>query len=565
MPRQAAADFFPGSTDEFIAQVRAALVGTAKLLKEACEVQGQLLGAQIQKAVEASNAGADPRLAAFAEFEAFGEFEAKQDMYLERKTITSKVEAQLRDIAYLREKLEIQHHLPVEDKSEVVEHLDFDQQKLLSELELLQLPSPLSMLPDEVLDAFIELRCMNGAIRAEGWEDGFTPMHWAAYHGRRDLAQYLVGHLGGQAYLDARDNLGRTPVFYAQIANREPLASWLREAGAVEASLQSMAQRPSVAAYPPAYLRVLERVETSGWHTVSWKDGFTMLHWAADHGHSELCRYLVYFGANLDDRDKHGRTPEDCAKHAEKLDTMQVLQELSITKNSLKVPKASHTVVRASRKSYNHHGSIASQRSSVGSAFLESYAGGTEGLLVEGIDEAAEEAYGIPEPYIKVMEQIDQRGWSRMNWAKGFTLLHWAAKNNRPELCGRFLNQGADPREKDDAGKDALDYAKASNSIAALEVLESGSSSEMQPLSAFKVAPRTTGSFMVSATARESIVHEAPLLTPAQATGKASGKGAPSKGKGAPPAKGKGKEKGKDKGKGTGKSNAQELLPDESF
>jgi len=44
---------------------------------------------------------------------------------------------------------------------------------------------------------------------------------------------------------------------------------------------------------------------------------------------------------------------------------------------------------------------------------------------------------------------------------KGETVLHWAAKHGKEELC-RFLvlEYGADPKEEDGCGHDSLYYAK---------------------------------------------------------------------------------------------------------
>merc|ERR1719215_856443 len=51
----------------------------------------------------------------------------------------------------------------------------------------------------------------------------------------------------------------------------------------------------------------------------------------------------------------------------------------------------------------------------------------------------------IPADYVQVMEQVEQHGWDKMMWSRGYTLLHWASKNNMPELCTQFMWQGADP------------------------------------------------------------------------------------------------------------------------
>lgn len=74
-----------------------------------------------------------------------------------------------------------------------------------------------------------------------------------------------------------------------------------------------------------------------------------------------------------------------------------------------------------------------------------------------------------------------------MQWARGFTLLHWAAKNNIPELCARFLYQGADPHQKDVTGRSALDYAREQDppSLEALAQLERGKPAELPPLPPF--------------------------------------------------------------------------------
>jgi len=81
---------------------------------------------------------------------------------------------------------------------------------------------------------------------------------------------------------------------------------------------------------------------------------------------------------------------------------------------------------------------------------------------------------GVPETYVKLMEQSEQLGWDNVKWNNGYSLLHWAAKNNLAELCGRMMAQGADPFQKDSHGKDSYDYALEFNSRAALAQLHAG-------------------------------------------------------------------------------------------
>merc|ERR1712100_542281 len=80
----------------------------------------------------------------------------------------------------------------------------------------------------------------------------------------------------------------------------------------------------------------------------------------------------------------------------------------------------------------------------------------------------------IPAAYAEIMEQIDEEGWDAMEWTRGYTLLHWAAKNNMADLCARFMAQGAHPLQQDDAGKNAFAYAKEYDADDAMEQLRHG-------------------------------------------------------------------------------------------
>merc|ERR1712224_755372 len=80
------------------------------------------------------------------------------------------------------------------------------------------------------------------------------------------------------------------------------------------------------------------------------------------------------------------------------------------------------------------------------------------------------------------MEKIERFGWHRMQWARGFTLLHWAAKHDRADLCEQFMAQGGDPYHRDDSGRNAFDYAKDRNALNALAQLERQPSKEISQL-----------------------------------------------------------------------------------
>jgi len=205
-----------------------------------------------------------------------------------------------------------------------------------------------------------------------------------------------------------------------------------------------------------------------------------MLHWAAEKGHGDLCKYLVSLNADPEAMDSQDRTPIECAENKGRRDIVAILQDLRLEFHD--------TVSR---------GLSVQQSSSDGSSARRSARSG----------DAEESAKAIPEAYIKVIEQIDTIGWDKMQWARGFTLLHWAAKNNRADLCAKFMRQGADPEQQDDSGRTAIDYATDNNSADALEMLETGpdeeDDSEMETL---HVSHRPRQSDAVFAQPRPSVL-----------------------------------------------------------
>lgn len=87
-------------------------------------------------------------------------------------------------------------------------------------------------------------------------------------------------------------------------------------------------------------------------------------------------------------------------------------------------------------------------------------------------DEDTPSHNSLPAEFLEVMANIDQVGWSNMQWQGGHTMLHWASKKGNVQLVKRFLAQRADPDKADDRGKSSLDYAREANASNVLLVLE---------------------------------------------------------------------------------------------
>jgi len=78
----------------------------------------------------------------------------------------------------------------------------------------------------------------------------------------------------------------------------------------------------------------------------------------------------------------------------------------------------------------------------------------------------------IPEAYREVMLEVERVGWDNMDWAGGFTLLHWAGKHDHADLCRWCIKRGANAFAKDDFGHTPADYAREQGSSAALGELD---------------------------------------------------------------------------------------------
>lgn len=81
----------------------------------------------------------------------------------------------------------------------------------------------------------------------------------------------------------------------------------------------------------------------------------------------------------------------------------------------------------------------------------------------------------LPPEFTEHLRTIETYGWkdAPIVWKDGFSLLHWAARENRPALCERLIRFKADPRTADDLGRTALHCARNRSSYDALAVLES--------------------------------------------------------------------------------------------
>lgn len=70
------------------------------------------------------------------------------------------------------------------------------------------------------------------------------------------------------------------------------------------------------------------------------------------------------------------------------------------------------------------------------------------------------------ERFDSALEEVESQGWDHATWEKGFTLLHWSARNGKLELCKFFIGScGADPFIQDEEGLTPKDHIEKNISV----------------------------------------------------------------------------------------------------
>lgn len=164
---------------------------------------------------------------------------------------------------------------------------------------------------------------------------------------------------------------------------------------------------------PLVYSAALEGIETHGWSAVYPADdppAWTILHWAAMEGRSDVCGRLLAAGADPLCQDERGWTPMVCAEEAGESEVLSLLHAY-LPNVDVEVPRVPSPP--------------------------------------------------LPPIIAASVEAVESYGWQAMHGGRNdWTALHWAAAEGRQVLCAKLLREKADPAQVDDTGKSALDYAR---------------------------------------------------------------------------------------------------------
>lgn len=76
----------------------------------------------------------------------------------------------------------------------------------------------------------------------------------------------------------------------------------------------------------PEWVRgTMRQIHADGWAAMQWKDGHTLLHWAASRNKPELCSALIRFGADPSAPNASGRSSIDIARECQSREALDVL------------------------------------------------------------------------------------------------------------------------------------------------------------------------------------------------------------------------------------------------
>jgi ankyrin repeat protein len=311
---------------------------------------------------------------------------------------------------------------------------------------------------------------------------GYTPLHWAAFTGHKEVAQLLLAAgadanatnnfddtpLHSAAQMDHRDvaevllasnadvnagnNFGTTPVHMAALSGYKNVGELLLAHGA------------EVTVYDAAAIGDAEKVEAlliANPGLVSSKDykfGRTPLHWAALYGNSDVAELLLAKGANVNAVDQDRMTPlhlvakNDYKENAKSmLATAKLLLASNADVNAVDFPFGDTPLHKAAGGKGNCEEMVKLLLANKSDVNAMNGSGWTP-LHVA----ASEDRTGVADLLLAHGADINAKTYS------GETPLHWAADNGCEGMAKLLLADGANVNVTNNFGQTALRFAEES-------------------------------------------------------------------------------------------------------
>ena len=157
-----------------------------------------------------------------------------------------------------------------------------------------------------------------GAPKSAHDANGWTPLHYAAATGDKDMVKALL-RAGCDAAVKSNDDKAQTPAALAEEEENEDVAEMLSAASVPPSERLRSACESGDAEAVEASLEAGADVNAAD------GEGWTALHFAASEGHASIVKTLVDRGADVSKQNEDGETPKMLA---EELDDETIVQEI---------------------------------------------------------------------------------------------------------------------------------------------------------------------------------------------------------------------------------------------
>ena len=176
-------------------------------------------------------------------------------------------------------------------------------------------------------------------------EFGFTPLHFAAWVGHKEIVELLIENGSDvNAKIVSGPIQGSTPLDLATLFNQSEIAALLRKHGgktkkeleAAEPVAETVKPEPPTAEAPDIsihYAAEVGNIEAVKQHLAAGTEvnakasGWTPLAVAAHRGHKEVAELLITKGADVNAKDNNGGTPLDVAIQLKRTEIADLLRK----------------------------------------------------------------------------------------------------------------------------------------------------------------------------------------------------------------------------------------------
>ncbi|KAL8832406.1 MAG: hypothetical protein Q9191_000278 [Dirinaria sp. TL-2023a] len=331
----------------------------------------------------------------------------------------------------------------------------------------------------------------DATIKAEDF-NGWTPFHIAAYDGHIDLVKLLIQHgadvnapnhagstpldlaVGGNhlgvaellveqgATIEINDNYGWSPLHSAAFHGHNNVIKLLIQHGADINAQSHAGSTPLECAMVNNHLAVAESLLEQGATTKANEAGWTPLHSAVENGHTDLVKRLIQHDADVNAQTSAGSNPLNLAIRKNHLEIAESLLEHGA---AIEADKTGFTPLHLAAELAQLN--ITTRLLDLGADInAPDIAGWTPLDAVIATENGIDEQQRIEE-----VKLLLGRGAAFATDNHGWTNLHSAAQDDRPQIVALLLDHGIDINVQTRRGSTALQIAVSHKSLNTLVLL----------------------------------------------------------------------------------------------